>query len=272
MIRIFLAHFCKLLLCAALTAALPFSSLLAQEKSGGAGGLLVTPTRLVLEGRTRAGEIHLSNQGEKEATYRISLKSLRMDEKGQYHEEKTPEAPPAAELLRFSPRQVTLKPGETQTVKLMLRKPEGLANGEYRSHMLFQTMPDASMGEDVEKVTTAEGITIRMVPVLGVTIPVIVRSGALDANAAIAEPGISGDMLRFVIAREGSKSTYGDILVTQGERVVAEQRGIAVFTPNARRDIQVKLHEFSRGQPLHIAYRAREEDGGKPIAEATLTP
>ena len=36
---------------------------------------------------------------------------------------------------------MTLAPGETQAVRLLLRKPGNLADGEYRSHLLMQNVP-----------------------------------------------------------------------------------------------------------------------------------
>jgi hypothetical protein len=53
---------------------------------GGAGDLLVAPTRVVLEGRTRTAEITLVNIGREPATYRISLYHLRMLESGEMKE------------------------------------------------------------------------------------------------------------------------------------------------------------------------------------------
>ena len=44
----------------------------------------------------------------------------------------------AADLVRYSPRQVELAPGEVQTVRIQIRKPEGLKDGEYHSHLVFQ--------------------------------------------------------------------------------------------------------------------------------------
>ena len=43
-------------------------------------------------------------------------------------------------MLSWSPRQITLQPGTAQVVRLMVRKPEGLAEGEYRSHLDFMDL------------------------------------------------------------------------------------------------------------------------------------
>jgi hypothetical protein len=50
--------------------------------SGGIGDLLVTPTRIVLDRRTRTAEIALINTGNSPATYRIETQHMRMKENG----------------------------------------------------------------------------------------------------------------------------------------------------------------------------------------------
>ena len=41
-------------------------------------------------------------------------------------------------MVRISPSQVRLAPGERQIVKLAIRKPKDLAEQEYRSHLAFK--------------------------------------------------------------------------------------------------------------------------------------
>jgi hypothetical protein len=243
--------------------------------TGGAGDLLVAPTRVVLEGRKRAAEVILNNTGTKEATYRISLVSLHMDEKGQYHETAPADAksPTADGLLRYSPRQVTLKPGESQTIKIMARGDTSLPDGEYRSHLAFHATPDLSLGEDVEaKAKAKDGeIAIRLVPVYGVSIPVIVRRGELEATAGISEARSDGKTVSLNLVRSGGKSVYGDVVVASGDKIVAEMRGVAVLLPNRKRQVTLTLdNPPPQGATLSITYRARAEDGGAVLATSSV--
>lgn len=107
------------------------------------GDLTVSPTRLILGERDRSAQISLINRGADEATYRIEFVQYRMDENGQLQEIEEPNELEkfADPLIRFSPRQVLLKPNEAQTVRLLVRKPKDLAPGEYRSHLLFPDYP-----------------------------------------------------------------------------------------------------------------------------------
>jgi P pilus assembly chaperone PapD len=93
--------------------------------------LMLYPTRIVFEKNQRAAQIELINNGSKAATYRISLVNRRMTEDGRFEaaEAAAPGERFADDMLRFSPRQVRLEPGTTQTVRVMLRKPAELADG-----------------------------------------------------------------------------------------------------------------------------------------------
>ena len=94
--------------------------------------LSLFPTRLVLEKNQRAAQVELMNSGTEPETYRIRLVNRRMGENGEFIaiEAPGPGEQFADSLLRYSPRQVTIAPGTSQTVRLLLRKPADLAAGE----------------------------------------------------------------------------------------------------------------------------------------------
>src|ERR671912_2733116 len=73
------------------------------------GDLLIAPTRLVLDGR-RGGEVILSNVGNEEATYRVTLELRRMTPDGDLEPVDEAEASvsekAALEMIRYAPRRV----------------------------------------------------------------------------------------------------------------------------------------------------------------------
>ncbi len=110
-----------------------------------ASGLTIAPTRVILDGKTRVATVFLTNKGDQETTYRIMLKDKRMLESGQIVDIDTPgrDERPASEMVRYSPRRIVLAPGTNQTIRLMLRNPSAgqLEKGEYRTHLVFQSVP-----------------------------------------------------------------------------------------------------------------------------------
>ena len=257
----------------------------------GAGDLVVAPTRIVFEGRTRTAQISLLNRGSAAATYRISLINMRMTEDGGFKEidEPAPGEQFADRLIRYAPRQVVLAPGDSQAVRLLVRKPRGLEPGEYRSHLLLRAIPSQNVGKSVEDPSPNDtGIRIRLIPIYGVTIPVIVRHGDLTARVSLSDLALvpaggqgEGDRLSFRINRDGNRSVLGDLTVTYfpnggkaDELVVAQVTRLAVYTPNASRTVIMALRfpdgvTLGRGR-LHVAFRETPKNGGALLGEAEI--
>src|SRR5215217_1649011 len=169
-----------------LAAGIAAAALAAVPASAGVGDLLVAPTRLVLDGR-KGAEIILNTIGDEPATYRVSVEFRRMTEKGDLVDVATPRPndTTAQDMIVYAPRKVTLAPHQPQAIRIAARPPQGLPDGEYRVHMLFRAIPPANpvvkAGAEPEK-----GLRFQLTPIYGVTIPVIVRLGNLQATGGIA--------------------------------------------------------------------------------------
>lgn len=249
----------------------------------GVGDLLVAPQRLILEGGTRSGELFLQNTGPRTATYRVSFIQMAMGEDGALREleAKAPGGKYADEIVRFSPRQVTLEPGATQTLRVSLRLPEALPPGEYRSHLVFRAVPEAEpvRSRDAEE-APAQGIAVRLTPIYGVAIPVIVRHGATAASVAWASaayrPGEPGTV-EATLARSGNQSLYGNLVATfhpagGAEPVIVSRMTMAaVYDGLPRRRFTFPLN-LPQGLPargtLHLAFL--HPDTGSALAETRL--
>src|SRR5690606_4474121 len=158
------------------------------------GDLLIAPTRLVLDGR-RGGEVILSNVGGEEATYRVSLELRRMTPDGDLAPVDEAEAnvteKAALEMIRYAPRRVTLPPGEPQAIRISARPGADLPDGEYRVHMSFNAIPKARPVADSDSQAAPDGgFAINLIPIYGITMPIIVRKGELEVTAALANPRI----------------------------------------------------------------------------------
>ncbi len=253
--------------------------------SQGLGDLMVSPKRVVFEGRQRSARLVLVNQGAETATYRISFVNLRMEDDGRLVEVEEPDAGQrvAESYVRYSPRQVVLAPGASQQVRLLLRRPADLEAGEYRSHLRFAALPPSdAAGTSVEETGEDGGIAVELIPVFGVTIPVLVRHGDLSATVRLAdltaETG-AGDVpgeISFRLERQGERSVYGDLawifLPDSGasQTLVGVLNGVAVYTPNRSRIVRLPLHAppgvaLEKGT-LQVTYAARTESGGGLLA------
>ncbi len=252
-----------------------FALLAGSAPAAAQGDLLVAPTRVVIAGGGGA-EVVLSNIGSAPATYRIALELRRMGENGDFQDVAEAAANPAEQaalaMVRYAPRRITLLPGQPQAVRISVRPPEGLPDGEYRVHMSFRAIPPAL---PAEAEASDGGVSIRLVPVYGITIPVIVRKGQLDAAATLANPrivtGPQGAYLELDMTRSGSRSTYGELIgkSARGE-VIFDLKGIAIYPEVTRRAARVPLSAEQAAKlkgPVRLEYRELPENGGKLIAE-----
>jgi P pilus assembly chaperone PapD len=259
-------------------ASLAAASLLALPTTAeaGVGDLLVAPTRIVLDGG-KGAEIILNNIGDEPATYRVSVEFRRMTEAGDLVDVATPSATDklAEDMIVYAPRKVTLAPREPQAIRIAARPPQGLPDGEYRIHMLFRAIPPATpvvqpTGEQ------PKGLQFKLTPVYGVTIPVIVRLGNLQASAGIAnvqlESGKNGPAVGLDLTRTGSRSTFGEVRVLKAgvKDPIAIQTGIAVYTEIGKRHVSVPVADAYKGAasgPVTVEYIETYDDGSRLLAQ-----
>ncbi|WP_264753029.1 fimbrial biogenesis chaperone [Marinobacter psychrophilus] len=250
--------------------------------------MMLYPTRIVFAGNQRAAQLELINNGTESATYRISLVNRRMSETGAFSgiDVPLPGEQFAEDMLRYSPRQVTLAPGAGQAVRIMVRKPANLAPGEYRSHMLFAKQPNPEGRTSVESsnATADNEIGITLTALVGASIPVIVRHGNTDASVALTHldlrrPADKAPVLGFVMERSGNQSVYGDLTISftpysGSEQVIARANGVAIYTPNPLRRASISLGQLNGSRltngALRVTYREQAEDGGALLVETVL--
>ena len=250
------------------------------------GNLLVTPRRVVFDGSRRVMELNLANTGQDTARYNISFIQYRMTEAGSFEEitEPDPGQNFADRHIRFFPRSVTLAPNEAQTVRMQVVGQERLDPGEYRSHVYFRAVPnEVALGEeDPNRDTTS--VSVRLIPIFGITIPVIIRVGEPTTEVYISDlvldkPEEGSPQLQMTFNRSGNMSVYGDLTVTHvsaegTETIVGVVNGIAVYTPNAIRKFRLELNppegvSLDSGKLL-ITYNAQSDVKPETYASAQL--
>jgi len=251
------------------------------------GDLLITPRRIVFDGSQRSVDINLANTGKDTATYAISLIQIRMLEDGGFETITTPDPGQqfADRFIRFFPRSVTLGPNEAQVVKVQVVRTNEMQQGEYRSHFYFRAVPKAlPLGEE-NKVRDSTAIAVRLTPIFGITIPVIIRNGESTARVTITD--LSFIMLNdtvprisFKFNRTGNMSVYGDITVDhisqQGKVTrVGLANGVAVYTPNPSRKFMFDLMnlpgvDYKTGT-LRVIYTTSSDVKPARLAEAELS-
>jgi len=180
----------------------------------------VTSKRVVFEGRKRSAVVTVINNSKEQRTYRLSWRHFKMTKDKALVAISDDELPeglrPSKDMIRFSPRRFTLPSKSSQQVRMMLRTPAGIPDGEYRSHLaIIPEAPVQPYGDRREgtqlKSSQKAGAVLTMLA--GASIPIIVRKGSLSADVKIEELSArrSGNTINinFMVNRTGGKSVYG---------------------------------------------------------------
>lgn len=244
-----------------------------------AGGLMITPNRIELDDNLKTQEVKLVNSSKETTSYRVSFQNLRMKENGTYEEIKNTEGAAekfAENYIKFSPKRVTLQPGESQTIRLLAKAPS--EEGEYRSHLLFKEEVPAELGNSVENQgNVKKEISVVLKPVFAISIPVILRTGNVSAKLTFEDLAITksegkdkNNVLNMNIKREGNGSANGKVVVNllkkdSSKVEIGSLDNVSAYYPYENRSlaIDLKLPKGTSlvGGNLEVKFIARKSEG-----------
>lgn len=257
--------------------------------AAGGADLNISPKRVVFGAADRTATVFVFNRGTEPAVYAVELVDRVMRPDGQIvaATAQTP-VPSAKPFITYTPRRVTLAPGESQTIRLRVLRPADLAAGEYRTHFTVTALPPEDTGLTAEQAGAPlrEGqVGTRITTLISLSIPLIVRQGPADATAALegvryavetvqTETGASAQVgvVTFDLARRGAGSLYGDIEV-RGDRgargePIGGVRGLGVYPEIDRRNVRVVLTRIpAKGERLTVVFK--DDDAAPGVALAT---
>lgn len=268
---------------------LAWAILLPQVSWANRAQAMLVPTRVVIEDKDRYSTILVRNTGNATGDFAIEMVDMTMGEEGGIEPLKEGQSDPysAQPYVRIAPHSMTLKPGEAQNVRVMIRKPEGMAPGEYRSHLRLSIVNDNVEAKEAEKKAAPEekkgniAVKINMVMV----IPLIVRHGETTLSMKFESAKIGKDtngkpVATMVLLREGNRSSMGDFKFTHTPPGGVAQEikffpGVPVYRSATRRVVTVPLNDIPAGVDLtkgklDILYAAQEKEDRKKLAEIQI--
>lgn len=257
---------------------------------GGLGDVNLFPKRVVIDGRRQIAQVGLYNKTTSEGDYEIKLVDMAMNGEGRLvafenglSEADKAKVATASEYLRYSPRRVTLRGGESQLVRIMVRTPPELPAGEYRSHFLVSSVPEQSGGLSVEGALggqQASGIGVTIRPRFGISIPVIVRIGETTLDVGISDPQVitapdGSRAIAFTINRSGTRSAFGDVTIESSAfgKPIGISRGIGIYPEVGQRRVVIPVEDdvpasaLAGGARIRISYVDDDFKPGEQLAE-----
>lgn len=259
-----------------------------QMALAGRAQIMLLPTRVVMENGDRYVTIIVRNTGDATGNMNLELIDMAMDGSGKVMPLEPGETDPysAIPYLRISPLSISLKPQGTQNVRILLRKPQDLSAGEYRSHLKVKIKDDDAEGTAERAVAPAKEAAIVVKAILAFTIPVIVRTGETNIAVKMEDLKLTRNeqgrpVLELVLLRSGNRSVMGDFTISHssaGEKpvVIKTFPGVPVYRNTDRRQVSIVLDELPAGTDLSsgklsLVYTAQNKEGGMKLAESDLT-
>jgi hypothetical protein len=140
------------------------------------------------------------------------------------------------------------------------------------------------LGEEEVTQQDPASISVKLVPIFGITIPVIIRVGKPSVNVTLSDLALRFEndtipKLKLTFNRAGNYSVYGDISVDHVSPVgtvtrVGIANGLAVYTPNTKRSFEFSLINTSgidlKSGNLLVTYSASSDVKPEKYAEAEL--
>jgi P pilus assembly chaperone PapD len=176
-----------------------------------AQGVLIAPTSIFMDSRTRTATVLLVNPNDQavEVTLSTTYGYAVTDSTGHFQPwfTDTPDstAPDAAPWVRIFPRRASLEPRAQQVVRLLISPPAGLADGEYWARLVVL----AKGGQlQVSAPADSNAVSIGLPMQVRTILPLLYRNGKVQTGAEVdrLSAATEGDslVLRARISRIGN--------------------------------------------------------------------
>lgn len=247
-------------------------------------GVLLSEYRMILKNNSITS-LQVSNPTDKPQTYTLTITEKKIDLNGNIITLPDSVSIPTSlkKYLKVFPRTIKLAPGESQELQLQLRVPSSAPDGEYRSYLQFQPLES---NDSVSHSNKNNGVQFAIKFRVGSAIPVFYRKNSQLGNVSISDVSLSkakkGETLNLTINREGTRSTFGNIVVTgtsMGKPVVViDAAGVAVYPEIAytKKEFPVSIEKLDRRPDGKVSltityYNGEDKSKPKSIVYATKT-
>lgn len=158
----------------------------------------VTPTRVTLSKAKPTELLSLTNQGDDEARFQVSV--FGWSESGTGEQQLTP----TNDVVAFPPL-LTIAPHQSRNLRIGVVTPPGAAEKSYR--VIVQELPHAPK----------PGVAVQIQVLTKLSLPVFLApSGAARIEAKIEQPSLAQSVLSFTVANEGTAHTQIEKLHAAG--------------------------------------------------------
>jgi hypothetical protein len=197
--------------------------------------LFVAPHRLIILPGEKAETVTVSNKSNEARRYDLMFIDQVMDAKGVTQRLDTfPYS--VQKMVHFQPKRFTLRPGESQVVRVVVDRPGGLADGDYHSHLLFREVPlgEKDKQQNPAQAASKKAVTFEIRTLYGIAVPVIVQQGKVAAEIAMGDIALGrsedgkGKAITMTFLRSGNAEAAAKLSV---DYVVAGKKPVPAIEP-----------------------------------------
>jgi P pilus assembly chaperone PapD len=227
--------------------------------SAAAQAISLSTFRIYLDSDNSTASFVMFNKTADKEKCELSLVHNNFDEGGQMLPVPSDVIPAnsAEPWMRYSPKNFVVEASSPQTVRFTMRRKANTEAAEYRSYLRITCDPyekkTESSNSDADNVAK-----ISIKPRIIQQVPIIVRTGKLDASLSFSDISLQNETLIFHVNREGNRSVYGslELINKSNNDVVSFKRNVSVYT-----DSQSVKHDLTTlGIPLEqLAIRFVED-------------
>jgi P pilus assembly chaperone PapD len=239
-----------------------FMTLMASSFSSQAVSL--TSYRIYLDDNNRTESFIVFAKGNSPEKCSLKLKHFNFDDKGAmtlHKDKKTPDNS-SKPWIRFSPKNFTVQPRKPQTIRFTMRRKPNTEANEYRSYLAVSCKDTKTA--TVETVPGRPSVTVQ--PNLVQNVPIIVRTGALQATAQFEDMSIENGKVTANLTRHGERSLYGRLSLVNNktDEELRFVTGISIYpeTTTYQFSFPINKSEMPAIDDLAIKFVENENYGG----------
>jgi hypothetical protein len=163
----------------------------------------------------------------------------------------------AVDWFRFSPKRFVLNASGSQAVRFRMRRKPNAEAAEFRSFLA------ADCVTDVTESGLNKNIQYGLTPRLRHNIPLIVRTGALEATVEFTDISVAVEQVKFAVLRQGTRSVYGHLALidTRTNEIVDENRHFVVYLETPKKSVTFATQGVSL-EHLSIRFVENKKEGG----------
>ena len=211
------------------------------------------------DSRNRSQMVRFTNTTGGEMEYTIRLVNFKQESDGSYTPVKTPSGNDmfADAYLEFSPRLAKLKPMDSQVIRIQRRGMAAARDGEYVSHLLIQETAGENKGSEQNN---GGAMTISLRALYGVSIPVMIKKGAISSSATIKDSTINDGYATATIRRNGDRSFIGTVIIRERGKEIGRINDFRIFTTTKQRRLKIPLNKKPDGMAEIILIDGRKNE------------